>query len=115
MTARSFNIRIDDHFKCIVNNCIDFDGQSLDSTYAEHILSSNHQFTTEFEALHISSERYIIQYLEKFEIYQANKRSPDLLLNNQIEFNDLSIFPVLFNKFENYFDNGSKLQISDCL
>ena len=98
---RTIKTRTDEHLNEIARKLKNTSGGNhYKSTFAEHVLTSNHVVDPDAPAidiLHSCSKDQITNYLEIMEILLAKHSSPIMLLNDNIDFNNF-IISNLINK-----------------
>ena len=87
-TGRTFITRFKEHTRAITH-------PNTHSTFAEHIINTNHTYTNidnNLDILHFKHNSRKLDVLEQFEIYKNTKQQPHNILNDQINFSSHILF-----------------------
>ena len=93
---RSLKTRTDEHLREITRklNNTTTSNNNFKSTFAEHVITAKHLFNPDcapIDILHTSSNDYITNFLEIFEILLAKQSLSDKFLNDNSDFNNVML------------------------
>lgn len=90
-TIRSFKVRFKEHFR-------ERNSFEIKSNFTRHVVEENHDFPPDcLQPLHKLHKRKTIEFREILEISKYRFLDPDNILNDQVEFDNVRVIPLILD------------------